>query len=48
MSRGTFERLVRDRSEVGMRAIKLLSERLSFYEDRIADIGLKEVPRPAI
>ena len=44
MSRGTFERLVQDRSEVGMRAIKLLSERLSFYEDRIADIGLKEVP----
>jgi CRP/FNR family transcriptional regulator, cyclic AMP receptor protein len=44
MSRETFRRLVHDRPEVGVKATELLSKRLSFCEDRMADIGLKEVP----
>ncbi len=44
MGRDTFHRLVRDRPEVGLKATELLSQRLSFCEDRMADIGLKEVP----
>jgi CRP/FNR family cyclic AMP-dependent transcriptional regulator len=44
MSRDVLYRLVRDRPEVGLRAMELLSERMSFCEDRMADIGLKEVP----
>jgi CRP/FNR family transcriptional regulator len=44
MSLDTFHRLVRDRPEVGLKAMELLSERLAFCEDRMADIGLKEVP----
>jgi CRP/FNR family transcriptional regulator, cyclic AMP receptor protein len=44
MSHDTLCRLVRDKPEVGLRAIELLSERLSFCEDRMADIGLKEIP----
>lgn len=44
MSRDTFHRLVRDRPEVGLKATEILSKRLSFCEDRMADIGLKEVP----
>lgn len=44
MSRDTFCSLVRDKPEVGLKAMELLSERLSFCEDRMADIGLREVP----
>lgn len=44
MSRDTFHCLVRDRPEVGLKATEILSKRLSFCEDRRADIGLKEVP----
>jgi CRP/FNR family transcriptional regulator len=44
MSHDTLCRLVRDKPEVGLRAMELLSERLSFCEDRMADIGLKEIP----
>lgn len=44
MSRDTFQRLVRDRPEVGLKATELLSRRLAFCEDRMADMGLKEVP----
>ena len=44
MKRDTFHRLVHDRPEVGLRATELLSQRLSFCEDRMADMGLKEVP----
>ena len=44
MSRETFCSLVRDRPEVGLKAMELLGERLSFCEDRMADIGLKEIP----
>jgi len=29
---------------LGIRAIELLGERLNFYEQRIADLGLKKVP----
>ncbi len=44
MGRDTFHRLVHDRPEVGVKATELLSKRLSFCEDRMADMGLKEVP----
>lgn len=44
LSVGAFGRLVSDRPEVGLKAIELLVERLSFYEGKLADIGLKEVP----
>jgi CRP/FNR family transcriptional regulator, cyclic AMP receptor protein len=44
MSRETFCTLVRDRPEVGLKAMELLGERLSFCEDRMADISLREVP----
>ena len=44
MSRDTFHCLVRDRPKVGLKATEILSKRLSFCEDRRADIGLKEVP----
>jgi CRP/FNR family cyclic AMP-dependent transcriptional regulator len=44
MSHDILYGLVRDKPEVGLRAVELLSERLSFQEDRMADIGLKEVP----
>lgn len=39
----TLRRLVYDNPEVGLKAMELLSESLSSYEDRMADIGLKEV-----
>jgi len=35
---------VHDRPEVGLKAMELLSERLSFCEDRMADMGFKEIP----
>jgi CRP/FNR family transcriptional regulator len=38
-----LRRLVHDKPEVGLKAMRLLSERLSFYESKMADIGLKEV-----
>ena len=44
MGRDTFRRLVHDRPEVGVKATELLSKRLSVCEDRMADMGLKEVP----
>lgn len=44
MNRGQLEELVRDKPEVGIKLISILSERLSFYEARMEDIGLKEVP----
>ncbi len=43
MSLGTFGRLVRSKPEVGLKAMELLSERLSLYEERMADIAFKEV-----
>lgn len=44
MGRDAFHRLMHDRPEVGVKATELLSKRLSFCEDRMADMGLKEVP----
>jgi CRP/FNR family transcriptional regulator, cyclic AMP receptor protein len=44
LTRSTFYRLVRREPELGIRAVELLSERLSFYEQRIADIAIKKVP----
>lgn len=44
LSIGAFGHLVSDRPEVGLKAMELLGERLSFYEGKLADIGLKEVP----
>ena len=44
MSLTTLRSLVHDKPEVGLKAIELLGERLSFYESKMADIGLKEVP----
>lgn len=44
MSRDNFQRLVCERPEVGLKATEILSKRLSFCEDRMADMGLKEVP----
>jgi CRP/FNR family transcriptional regulator len=44
LTSSTFYRLVRREPELGIRAVELLSGRLSFYEQRIADIALKKVP----
>src|SRR5919107_4338468 len=44
LNRATFYNLVRREPELGLRAIELLGGRLSYYEQRIADIGLKKVP----
>jgi CRP/FNR family cyclic AMP-dependent transcriptional regulator len=44
LNRSTFYRLIQREPELGMRAIELLGKRLSFYEQRIADMGLKKVP----
>jgi len=43
LNRSSFYRLIQ-RAELGIRAIELLRERLSFYEQRIAEMGLKKVP----
>ena len=44
LTRSVFHRLIRREPELGIRVVELLSERLSFYEQRIADIALKKVP----
>jgi len=44
LNRSTFYRLIQREPELGIRTIELLGERLSFYEQRIADMGLKKVP----
>lgn len=44
MSIDHLYRLVRERPEVSIKAMELLSERISFCKDRMADLGLKEVP----
>ncbi len=44
MRRDQLEDLVRDKPQVGLRMMSLLSERLATYESRMEDIGLKEVP----
>lgn len=38
-----FERLARDEPEVGFKMVELLSDRISFYTERVADADLKDV-----
>ena len=44
LRRADVERLILQRPEVGLNLIRLLGERLSAYERRLEDLGLKEVP----
>ena len=44
MERADVERLIRQMPQVGIRMISLLSERLRYYETRMEDVTLKEVP----
>jgi CRP-like cAMP-binding protein len=44
MEREDVERLIREKPQVGIRIIRLLSERLRYYETRMEDVTLKEVP----
>src|ERR671921_1720904 len=44
MERAEVERLIRQKPQVGIRMISLLSERLHYYETRMQDVTLKEVP----
>jgi CRP/FNR family transcriptional regulator, cyclic AMP receptor protein len=47
MERSDVEHLIRHNPQVGIRMISLLSERLHYYETRMQDVTLKEVPRGA-
>jgi CRP/FNR family transcriptional regulator len=44
MERAKVERLIEEKPQVGIRIISLLSERLHYYETRMEDVTLKEVP----
>ena len=44
MERAAVERLIQEKPQVGIRIISLLSERLHYYETRMEDVTLKEVP----
>src|SRR5215216_7168767 len=44
MEHAGVERLIREKPQVGLRMISLLSERLRYYETRMEDVTLKEVP----
>ena len=44
MERAAVERLIEDKPQVGIRMISLLSERLRYYETRMEDVILKDVP----
>src|SRR5215213_5803618 len=44
MERADVERLIEGKPQVGIRIISLLSERLHYYETRMQDVTLKEVP----
>jgi len=44
MERAEVERLIEEKPQVGIRMISLLSERLHYYESRMQDVTLKEVP----
>jgi CRP/FNR family transcriptional regulator, cyclic AMP receptor protein len=44
MERAEVERLIQQKPQVGIRMISLLSERLHYYETRMQDVTLKEVP----
>src|ERR687889_2863293 len=44
MERADVERLIQQKPQVGIRMIELLAERLHYYETRMQDVTLKEVP----
>src|SRR5215218_8597150 len=44
MDRADVEHLIEGKPQVGIRMISLLSERLHYYETRMQDVTLKEVP----
>jgi CRP/FNR family cyclic AMP-dependent transcriptional regulator len=44
MDHAAVERLITEKPQVGLRMIRLLSERLRYYETRMEDVTLKEVP----
>src|SRR5215212_713482 len=44
MERAEVEHLILQKPQVGIRIISLLSERLHYYETRMEDVTLKEVP----
>ena len=44
IARAKVERLIEEKPQVGIRMISLLSERLRYYETRMEDVILKEVP----
>ncbi len=44
MDRDDVERLILAKPQVGLRMLELLSERLRYYETRMEDVTLKEVP----
>src|SRR5215218_4703594 len=44
MERAEVERLILQKPKVGIRMVSLLSERLHYYETRMEDVTLKEVP----
>ena len=44
MCRADVERLILDKPQVGLQLVHLLSDRLTAYETRLEDLGLKEVP----
>src|SRR5215213_6194426 len=44
MERADVEHLIQQKPQVGLRMISLLSERLHYYETRMQDVTLKEVP----
>jgi CRP/FNR family cyclic AMP-dependent transcriptional regulator len=44
MERSDVERLIRQKPQVGLRMISLLSERLHYYETRMEDVALKGIP----
>jgi CRP/FNR family transcriptional regulator, cyclic AMP receptor protein len=44
MERADVEHLIQQKPQVGIRMISILSERLHYYETRMQDVTLKEVP----
>lgn len=44
MDHAKVERLILENPQVGLRMVSLLSERLRYYETRMEDITLKEIP----
>jgi CRP/FNR family transcriptional regulator len=44
MERADVEHLIQQKPQVGIRIISILSERLRYYETRMEDVTLKEVP----